>query len=596
MAVDMDKPRRAARLAPQRWILSVLGRRMWLVVALVAVQALVALNAVVFALLMRSAINGAVDGNADEFWRAGVAFALLCAVQVALRAAARFLNEYALVRAENACREAALAGLLARRYRDAAAFHTADVMSRLTSDATVVATGVVGLLPSWVSMGVRVVAALSVMYALMPGLALTLVAFGVVLALASACLRGLMRRLHKQMQEAESGMRVFVQECLESLLVVRAFGCEKKVESEAADHMAGYRAARMRRANASNFCTTGLNAVMRGGYALGFLWCGWGILQGTVSYGTLMACVQLVGQIESPFASAGSTFSRYLAMLASAERLMELADGGARGEVRSEAQDEAQAEAKGAETAGEAAIAPSGALAGAAATSEPSQGLGAFESVRMENVTFSYTDAPVLQDCSLEVRAGEALALAGPSGTGKSTLVKLMLGALTPSSGRVVLVRAGQERELRDLAPGLFAYVPQGNCLMSGTIREVVSFAERGACVDEARVREACRAACADGFVEALPEGLDTQLGERGAGLSEGQMQRLAVARAVYSEAPVLLLDEATSALDTETERSMLERLRALPGRTIVIITHRPQVLELCDRVVHLEGGSCVAV
>lgn len=552
--------REAARMSVRGWIVRAAGRTAWLVAALCALQSAIAVNGIAFALLMRQAVDAAVTGLPEAFQGAAAAFAGLVLLQVVLRAANRFVLEQARALLDNRLRRRAFAGALEQEYRVASSFHTGALMSRMTSDVAVVTEGATSFVPNLVSMGIRVVGALAAMYVLVPTLALVFLAAGCAAALLSVLLRGWLKRLHRGMQEAESDVRCFLQECLESLLVVRAFGCERKVERASERAMDEHARARMRKANASNLCNTGLTLAMQAGYVLGFAWCGWGILQGTVSYGTLMAVVQLVGQIQSPFASLGGTFSRYSSMLASAERLMEL-DGAGGGGRR-----------------------------GASLADADARGLYArMEVLRFDDVTFGYGRDLVLEGFSLVVPKGSFVAVTGPSGQGKSTLVKLLLGAYPPDAGEVRLEDRGGSLSAADAPAGLFAYVPQGNHLMSGAIREVVGFAERGDAIDDEAVRAACRVACADEFVSGLPDGYGTVLGERGAGLSEGQMQRLAVARAVYSGAPVLLLDEATSAIDAAAERRMLENLRALPGRTAIVVTHRAETLALCDDVVEME-------
>ena len=199
----------------------------------------------------------------------------------------------------------------------------------------------------------------------------------------------------------------------------------------------------------------------------------------------------------------------------------------------------------------------------------------------------------MIEHLDLEIRKGEYVAFTGHSGCGKSTLLKLLM-CLYPLDAGERYLKAGKpgkepaEYPLTSAWRGLFAYVPQGNQLMSGTIREIIAFGDPEAMKQEERLARALEVSCADEFVTALEDGLDTLLGERGCGLSEGQMQRIAIARAVFSERPVLILDESTSALDERTEERLLTKLRQMTDRTVLIITHRPAALRICDRQVDM--------
>ena len=556
----------------RRWIAGVIGRAgAGRIVALCVLQSLMAVNAVGFALAMRQTIDAAVAGSANDFWLWCCLFAGILCVQVACIAANRALLERTRSAFENQLRARAFADVLDQPYAHVQHRHSGELMTRMTSDVSVVADGASTLIPTGVSMAVRLVGVLVAMFALVPQLTLVFLVGGCVAATASVAVRPLLKRLHAGMQEAEGGMRSYLQECLDSLLVVHAFGCERKVRARADAAMAGHRRARLRKADVSSGCNTALVLAVQMGYVLGFAWCGFGILNGTCSYGTLMAVVQLIGQIQSPFSSLGGSFSKYSSMLASAERLM-----GLREEKASEDGDCAPVLLR---------------------PGSPSFDPQRFARLQLANVSFAYDRGDdVLSRCDFTLRAGEFVGLAGPSGAGKSTLTKVLLGVYAPQSGAAFAQDERGAQVALNAAQGLFAFVPQGNRLMAGTIRDVVAFAEQSDAPDEQRVIAACKAACAWEFVGALPEGLDTKLGQRGTGLSEGQMQRLAVARAVYSAAPVLLLDEATSALDAATERRMLANLRALPGRAAVLVTHREATLAACDRVVEIRNGACVEV
>ena len=311
-------------------------------------------------------------------------------------------------------------------------------------------------------------------------------------------------------------------------------------------------------------------------YLLGVGWCGYGILKGTITFGTLTAITHLISQLQAPLAGVTGYVPKFYAMLASADRLREAEDF--------ETDDEPACSAEEMEELYRSDL----------------------RAVGLEDVTFAYyppCDSPdelskdrmpaALNRLSVEIRKGEYVAFTGHSGCGKSTVLKILMCVYRPDDGvRYYVDGSGRRQSLTSSYRRLFAYVPQGNRLMSGTVRDVVSFAAGEAAKDGERLERALRISCADEFVSALPDGPDTLLGEGGTGLSEGQMQRLAIARAVFSESPILLLDEVTSALDEATEQRVLKNLREMTDRTVVIVTHRPAALEICDRVLEFtENG-----
>lgn len=532
------------------FINEVAGKGRLYIIFLLLVQMVLGISSVFYALLLRGLIDGAVAHDSSKMITYCILFAALVAGQIALRAVLRFLEEYAKATYENEFKSRLFAGLLTHNYGAVTATHSGEWMNRLTSDTVVVSEGLATIVPGVDGMITKMAGALVIILIMEPRFAYILVPGGVLLVLLSYIFRKQLKKLHKQMQEKDGLVRIFLQEHLGSLMIVKAFGKEKDSLTEAESHMSEHKKARMRKNHFSNVCNIGFGAVMNGAYVFGAVYGAFGIYNGTMTYGTFMAMLQLISQIQNPFANITGYLPKYFAMLASAERLMEI-EAYKKDEVR----------------------------AGDEVYNVDNSTFG------LSHVDFTYLPpvitegdaimSIVLKDYSLMIRKGEFVAFTGPSGCGKSTVLKLMMGLYTVDAGEVY----GCDRLM-------FAYVPQGNQLMSGSIRDIITFSDKDKTGDEVGIYRALHIACADGFIAELEHGIDTLLGERGMGLSEGQMQRLAIARAIYSDRPVLLLDEATSALDAGTEEAVLENLRSMTDKTVIIVTHRPAALKLCDRQV----------
>lgn len=537
------------------WIIKAAGKAKWKVAGLSLIQVVKGLAAVAKTLLLGQAVNCVVSGDRQEFIYAVLIYIALVVLQITLGAVYRYLNELALAETENRLKARLLNALLMGNYGEVTRTHSGEWMNRLTSDTSVVSNAFVGTVPEVFGLPIRLVAALVAIAWLEPKFLLFLLAGGIIIVVLTRVFRKIMKRRHKDIREADGRLRVFLQERLGSMLIIKSFVQEKNTLKLTEDYMSGHKKTRMKRNAVLNIFYSGYSIGINGVYILGIVLCGFGILQGTMSYGSLVSILQLLEQVQGPFASFTGILPKYYSMIASAERLIE---------------------AENIETD----------VKGDLAESQQAFYENEFLGLGLKNATFTYKPAigeenddsemqPVFQNLSLEISKGEHVAFTGPSGCGKSTVLKLLMNLYPLDSGEVYLLSKNGKSALAAERRRLFAYVPQGNQLLTGTIRECIAFGDEEEMKDEVKLQKALKIACADGFVNELEKGPDTMLGERGAGLSEGQMQRIAIARAIFSEHPILLLDEATSALDETTAAQMLNNLKTMTDKTVIMVTHR---------------------
>ena len=559
-----------------RYLVTTMGNLKYGVLLLTVILAVQGFLGVCYALFLKDIIDAAVAGERELFFKAIIKLALLFLSQIALSSVGRYIDEYTASGLENKFKSRLFDKLLKRDFSMVSSLHSGEWMNRLTSDTVVVAYALVDILPGVAGMVVKLVGAIVMIIVLEPRFLYLIVPGGILLIVFSAIFRKKMKSLHKNIQEKDGSLRTYLQETLGSLLVVRSYGVEKSTLCQSKLKMGDHKKARMMRNHFSNFCNVGFGLVMQGASVLGAFFCGYGILIGTMSYGNFTAVISLLAQIQSPFANISGYLPRYYAMIASAERLMEIETFTSEGEKTPLSVTEVQ-----------------------------ERYARTFDGFGLENAEFFYpvrgqslsanmqktSQSPLPKKMNLFVGKGEYVAFSGPSGCGKSTVLKLLMSLYPLDSGERYVVISGKRALLDGEWQSLFAYVPQGNHLMSGSIREIVSYANPDALDDDEKIRLALSAACAE-FVYELEKGIDTVLGERGTGISEGQMQRLAIARAVFSERPVLMLDECTSALDEATEAKLLKNLREMTNRTVVIITHRKSVFEICDKIVNFENNA----
>lgn len=542
------------------WIFGVSGKLKLGVLLLVLLNSAISISAVAFALVLREAIDGAVSGNKMVFLKFVIILGLIMVGQIAARGVIRFLDEYVRSGMENVIKTRLYETILSRKYSAITAFHTGELLNRITNDAVVVADGFVQIIPGIIAMLVKLAGAAAVLFVLDYRFSVIFFAGGGLVLIFTTLFRRVMKKLHKDVQAADGVLRSYLSENLGSLMVLKTFGAERKSIDTSKQYMDKHRFMRMKRNRFSNICNVGFGLVMNGGYIFGLCWCSFGILHGSITYGTLSAVLQLVDQLWAPLANMTGYLPKFYGMLSSAERCMEL-------ETLEEEHVESQF-----------------------SRDYCRELYKDMTSIECKNITFRYEDDIILENADISIGKGELITIMGNSGAGKSTLLKLLLAIYEPEKGTLEIKTEKDSYALTERYRKMFAYVPQGNFLMSGNVTSAIaSLDDTSADVDMDKVKAVAHIACADTFVEKLEHGYDTLIGERGMGISEGQAQRLAIARALYTDAPVLLLDEATSALDEQIEKKVLKNIRELTDKTVIIVSHRKAVLEVCDRCVVLE-------
>lgn len=546
---------------PIFWIFRHIRRRIPGVCLLVLAQVGQALCSVFFALGSRGVIDSAVSGDRTAFFRA-------CAIQAAIiggillcTTLMRHLRDRLTMDLERDWKRTLLHGLLHGEYAQVSGYHSAELLNRLNNDVGQVNAGVVNILPNAASTVTRLVAAVVILGTLDARFTLLVAQAGGVVIGGTALARRHLKELNKQVSQHNGRVSGLLQETVEKLLMVQAMDVSAEVERRADVLMEDRYQVQRKRKNISLLTNTGISLMYQGAGFLALIWCSWKMLHGQMSFGSLTAVIQLVNQIQNPIVNLSGVMPQYIAMIASAERLMELeAIPGDPEPIRE----------------------------------DPRALYDRLDSLGAEELSFSYDRDRILDGAAFSLPKGAFAVITGPSGIGKSTLLKLLLGIYSPNGGSLYALAGEEKIPIDRRTRRLFAYVPQGNLLLSGTLRENLTIIRPEAA--ESEIREAIHISCMDEFLDQLPDGLDTVLGESGAGLSEGQAQRLSIARAVLGGAPVLLLDECTSALDAQTEKTVLRRLRELPNRTCIAVTHRPAAVALCDWQLEVGGGKLYAI
>lgn len=545
-----------------KWILKICKSQIPTLAFLIAVNIIHGVTSVFFANFSKNVIDGATVMK-DTGYIIKFALALLGVVilQMSLSIIRSCVSERCKGRLDIVLKHHLLDVIMKKDYSTVTSYHTGELQNRMFNDVNIVTDGFTKILPQGIFFVTKLASSLIYLIVLDKIFALVFLIGGCIVFAVTQLFRKQLKALHKKVQETEGKTRSFIQETVSNLLVVKAFSVEDKIQEQTDKLQEENFIAKIKRRNFSIYANTGLNTVFSVGTVFAVAFGAWRILTGGMTYGDVTAMIQLVNQVQSPFASLSGIMPQYFSMIASAERLMEIDS------IKEENQ------------INECPI-------------DVDKTYKELREISFENISFKYDRDIIFDNTSLTVKKGDFVAITGISGIGKSTLLKLLLGVFNAQSGCITLKTTDGEIAVDKNTRRLFSYVPQGNMVVSGTIRENLTFINDDVTEDE--IAQAVEVSCAKQFIDELPRGLETVIGEKGLGLSEGQIQRLAIARSLLSKAPILLLDEATSALDEKTEKQFLTNLRQLENMTCIIVSHKKAAIEICNKNIQIKNGKII--
>ena len=504
-------------------------------------------TAVFLALISKRVIDTATGAREGEIINECLLLGGVVIFQILVLGITNYLASILKIKLDITLKKRIFSAFIHKNYKDASAYHSGEIINRLTSDSDAVVIGVAEIIPSAISIFTRLLASLVLIIYFSWYFAAAVLVIGGAFSILFRIIGKRYKALHKKSQAASGEVRSFMQESVQNLVVVKTYDERFPVEERLSDLIKKEYRLRHKKTILSVLAHIGINLIFSGGYYIAL---GWGAVQvaaTALTFGDLTAFLQLISHVRAPFMSISGILTKYYSCIASAERLIEL---------EGLENDENKGDLERCE----------------------------FENILIDKVTFSYENECVIEEGSAEIKAGEITTFVGGSGAGKSTVFKLLLALYNADKGEVRFnLKNGESVPASAATRRLFTYVPQGNFILSGTVKENISFFNRD--IDDDTVFAAAKAAEIYDDIMAQPDGFDTLIGERGHGFSEGQIQRIAIARALLFDSPILLLDECTSALDEETERKILENIQELKSKTVIFITHRPNAVEISDSV-----------
>lgn len=547
-----------------KWILSHSKSVIPFLIFTIIISCALSVVGVYNAFISKALIDSAIAGDVDHVIKWLVIMATIMIARMLISPITSFLSTHASTTLSQGIQKKMYKHITYSEWMDQSKFHSVSLLTRITSDVGTISSTLLGTIPSIISLLVTLIVSFSALTYLAPSIAIAAVFIGPVLLIISKLFARKLKKLYKEIQEEDVKYRSFIQESIQNILIVKTFCMEKiNLERLSIIQKNKYNLA-MRNTKLGVLSGMSMSFCSSLAYFTIFCFGALNIARGIGSYGTFTAMLQLYNNIQGPFSSLAHTFPSLIGAISACERLMEI-------------------EAIPLENTNIKRITET--------IKKPT--------IEFKDISFRYKDStPIINNVNLTINPGEIIAFVGPSGEGKTTLIRLLLSLIHSNNGNIIInnsetVIDDYKMELNINHRELISYVPQGNTLFSGTIEDNLRYGKYYATLDE--LKRATELACAFDFIDNLDDGFNTLIGEKGIGISEGQAQRLSIARALIRKKPILILDEATSSLDEETEINVLKSIKELSHKpTCIIITHRPSALSICDRVFKLDKGKLI--
>ena len=500
-------------------------------------------------LVSKNLIDAATSGTSEQLRFYIIQLIIFALVAITLRTILASIDAVTRAKLEINFKQNILNTILKRNYEKITKYHSGDLMTRIVSDVNIIIDTLVSLIPNILSMLTKLICAIVLLFQISKQFVIVLLIGGVILFVVVNLFKPYLKNIHKKVQEASANVRLFFKEVFENLIVIKIFNAEAPILDKSKELQRRKYKIQMKQRKINIASSTGFNTIFQVVYIYSLVWSAYNLYMRNITVGGLTSIVQLVTQIQAPIIELSRSVQSVFNMIGSAERIIE---------IENLEEDKKETEI------------------------DRDKLYKMLDSIIIENVDFKYKNKKIFEKVNLQVKKGENIVIYGESGIGKSTLLKLILGIIKKDSGEIYLKLNDKNKQPINVnTRNMFAYVPQGKFILSGSIRENITFVNKN--ISDEELEKALEVSCSKIFIDKLENGLDTKIGERGSGLSEGQLQRIAIARAIVSGAPILILDEITSSLDIKTEEEIINNIKGLKNRTCIIVTHRNSISKCCD-------------